>query len=124
MTMYLHSSLASLRTVGRRSRHLWHQLEPLHTGDYVAADPDILLDLSMIGSTQVFANDAPLEVIGFDVGKSPDGGYEAEGDDRRKMIGGREGRQQDKRERRALHHDLHPDKASLRVGGYSIVPIA
>jgi hypothetical protein len=59
----------------------------LHTGDYAAADPDILLDLSMIGSTQVVANDAPLEVIGFDAGKSPDEGFEAEGDDRGKMMG-------------------------------------
>lgn len=38
-----------------------------------------------IGSTQVVANDAPLEIISFDA--SPDEGYEAEGDDRRKMIG-------------------------------------
>jgi hypothetical protein len=66
---------------------LWHQLERLHTGDYVAADPDILLDLSMIGSTRVVANDVPLEVIGFNAGKSPDEGYEAKGDNRRKAIG-------------------------------------
>jgi hypothetical protein len=59
----------------------------LHTDDYVAADPDILLDLSMIGSTQVVANDAHLEVIGFDAGKSLDEGCEAEGNDTRKMIG-------------------------------------
>jgi hypothetical protein len=50
----------------------------LHTSDDVAADPDMLLDLSMIGSTQVVANDAPLEAIGFDAGKLFEEGYEAE----------------------------------------------